>query len=178
MLVLIFLLAFFNGQSYGQFTNTSQTTGWIKMLDCSTAAKQGAIVPINICIHAPTSNVGGKAVKYINVVDHNDGSVDDDDLISYQIATYYTSDCSDANPISVSSKLVAAKKAPLSNACDPLNDGHISITHHATIITTAANVKSALDTFASTGVVERYNYFFIYLLGLIYSIKTFYKNYF
>jgi len=180
MLVLIFLLAFFNGQSYGQFTNTSQTTGWIKMLDCSTAAKQGAIVPINICIHAPTSNVGGKAVKYINVMDHNytaadDTAADDDDIISYQIATYYTSDCSDANPISVSSKLVAAKKAPTSNACDPLNDGLISITHHATIITTAANVKSALDTFASTGVVERYNYFFIYLLGLIYSIKTTFK---
>ena len=156
LVLIIFLLAFFNGQSYGQFTNTSVTTGWIKMLDCSTTAKQGAIVPINTCIHAPTTTIGGKAVKYINVMDHNDGSADDDDLISYQIATYYTSDCIDANPISVSSKLVAAKKAPASNACDPLNDEAISITHHATIITTAANVKSALDTFASSGVVERY----------------------
>ena len=175
MLVLIFLLAFFNGQSYGAITNTSVTTGWIRMLDCSTTAKQGAIVPINTCIHAPTSSVGGKAVKYINVQNHDDDTGDNDDLILYYIATYYTSDCSDANPISVSSKFVAAKKAPASDACDPLNDGHISITHHATIITTAANVKSALDTFASTGVVERYNYIFIYLLGLIYSIKNIFK---
>ena len=155
MLVLIFLLAFFNGQSYGAFTNTSVTTGWIKMLDCFDTAKQGAIVPINTCIHAPTTTIGGKAVKYINVMDH-EGTGADPDLISYKIATYYTSDCIDANPISVSSTFMAARTAPSSDACAPVNDGDISITHHATIITTAANVKSALDTFASTGVVERY----------------------
>ena len=166
MLILIFLLlAFFNGQSYGLTygaSNASVTTGWIKMLDCKTTENiQGAIVPINTCIHAPTTSIGGKAVKYINVAWHNDTDADNHDMYSYQIATYYTSDCIEANPISVSTTYYAATRS-VSDACVPAtSNGFSSISHRITILTTAAQVKADLEGFASSGVVERCVIFYL-----------------
>merc|ERR1719421_2619301 len=72
------------------------------------------VVPINTCIHDSTSQRGGKAIMYTNVAviaaDDADGHT-----VQYKIATYYSSDCSDAAPLSKTPFMYASRKTPTSS---------------------------------------------------------------
>merc|ERR1719421_1456990 len=74
------------------------------------------VVPINTCIHDSTSQRGGKAIMYTNVavITGDGGTATEGNTVQYKIATYYSSDCSDAAPLSKSSFMYATRNTPSS----------------------------------------------------------------
>ena len=79
--IIPLLLGTFTAIVEGAITGSSVTirqSGYLKLTDCfkSTHNKMSMIVPINTCIHDTTSRLGGKAIRYVDVMTI-DGVYDD-----------------------------------------------------------------------------------------------------
>jgi len=111
----LFSVAFGAADITGTSMDIKQT-GFLRLTDCvaSTDNAMELVVPINTCIHDSTSQRGGKAIMYTNVavITGNGGTNAQADTVQYKIATYYSSDCSDAAPLAKSSFMYATRTTP------------------------------------------------------------------